>query len=358
MPAALSIYLDFVRFGAAFFVLISHAGPDEYGGAWLRSVSAFGHDAVIVFFVLSGFVIAHTVETKERSVNIYLVSRLARLWSVAVPAIVLTFLLAWIGGAAPAANTALVQGAVSVVFANQIWFFDANPVWNDPYWSLGYEFPYYVFFAIISFAPRRWRCALVALWLASIGPRVTVLLPIWLFGVWLYRAHSRVRTPEIAGWVLALMPVPLLLALYWSGTAHYLQHLVRDEIGVEAAHFLRFSEPIARQYVIGILVTVHFWGITVVAHRLDRPLRIAARSIRYLANHTLSLYLFHMPLLSFGAAMLHPRPNDPLKSATMIVATTVVVALLAPFTEGRKNEWRLGLLWAAAKVRRTLAPAL
>jgi len=42
------------------------------------------NDAVIVFLVLSGFVISYTVQTKERTAQTYFVNRLARLWSVAI----------------------------------------------------------------------------------------------------------------------------------------------------------------------------------------------------------------------------------------------------------------------------------
>jgi peptidoglycan/LPS O-acetylase OafA/YrhL len=57
----LSIYFDLTRVVAAAVVLLSHYGPSLFG----TSDTLFpGHDAVIVFFVLSGYVIALVSDTK------------------------------------------------------------------------------------------------------------------------------------------------------------------------------------------------------------------------------------------------------------------------------------------------------
>ena len=91
MNRAFSIYLDLVRFVAAVLVYLWHSnqkaivdGPVFAGG--------YGPSAVIVFFVLSGFVIAYVVETKERDWRRYLAGRGARIYSVVVPVVVLTLL--------------------------------------------------------------------------------------------------------------------------------------------------------------------------------------------------------------------------------------------------------------------------
>ena len=91
-----SIYLDLIRFTAAVFVFLTHASREQSSGGFLWQLQ-FGREAVDVFFVLSGFVIAHVVETRERSALAYAVARAARLYSVALPALALTFLLDRIG---------------------------------------------------------------------------------------------------------------------------------------------------------------------------------------------------------------------------------------------------------------------
>jgi peptidoglycan/LPS O-acetylase OafA/YrhL len=98
MTRTLSIYLDLVRLLAALLVLLSHASLDRFGGAWLQPAFArAGTPSVIAFFVLSGFVISWTAETRERTFATYLINRLARLWSVVLPALLLTAVVDAIG---------------------------------------------------------------------------------------------------------------------------------------------------------------------------------------------------------------------------------------------------------------------
>ena len=59
--------------------------------------SGYGHTAVIVFFVLSGYVIAYVSEVKENNVKAYWASRLSRLYSLAIPAVLLTPMLDVLG---------------------------------------------------------------------------------------------------------------------------------------------------------------------------------------------------------------------------------------------------------------------
>ena len=57
MTNALSLYLDALRFGAAFVVFVSHYVAERYTGGLFWQSMPYGRTAVLVFFVLSGFVI-------------------------------------------------------------------------------------------------------------------------------------------------------------------------------------------------------------------------------------------------------------------------------------------------------------
>ena len=99
---------------------------------------------MIVFFVLSGYVIAYVTATKERDWVSYSASRLSRVYSVAVPAIVLTLLLDALGRqlypeayAYPFDRFALrIIG--SLLMANETWFVSIISFSNVPYWSICY----------------------------------------------------------------------------------------------------------------------------------------------------------------------------------------------------------------------------
>ena len=97
MNRATSLYLDLIRPAAAFIVLLSHASFRALTGGQLRVMASTGVQAVDVFFVLSGFVIAHVCAARESNVRSYIVSRAARIYSVAIPALILTAVVDFIG---------------------------------------------------------------------------------------------------------------------------------------------------------------------------------------------------------------------------------------------------------------------
>lgn len=90
-----SIYLDLLRFTCAFIVLITHSFQVIYKIDFSNHyVGHVTHGAVIIFFVLSGYVIAFTTTIKKRTMTEYVVARLSRLYSIFFPAILLTILCA------------------------------------------------------------------------------------------------------------------------------------------------------------------------------------------------------------------------------------------------------------------------
>jgi peptidoglycan/LPS O-acetylase OafA/YrhL len=63
---------------------------------------------------------------------------------------------------------------------------------NSPYWSLGFEVWYYIAFGGFVFSPHRWRWIVVSIVLVFIGPKVTLMFPVWLMGVATYRVCTGV----------------------------------------------------------------------------------------------------------------------------------------------------------------------
>ena len=57
----------------------------------------YGREAVIVFFVLSSFVIAYTVDQENCTLFEYAIHRISRIYLVVIPALILTPMADWIG---------------------------------------------------------------------------------------------------------------------------------------------------------------------------------------------------------------------------------------------------------------------
>src|SRR5258708_5629666 len=89
-PLTFSTYLDLLRASAALAVFIVHLGYAEFTGGIVTRQDQIGRAAVIVFFVLSGYVVAYVARERERTLSVFAVSRLARVYSVALGALALT----------------------------------------------------------------------------------------------------------------------------------------------------------------------------------------------------------------------------------------------------------------------------
>jgi peptidoglycan/LPS O-acetylase OafA/YrhL len=96
IPSDFSIYLDILRVFAALYVMLFHIKTLQIGpAAILNKIPNHGHDAVILFFVLSGYVIAATTERKySAGFREYILDRASRVYSVAIPALLLSVMLA------------------------------------------------------------------------------------------------------------------------------------------------------------------------------------------------------------------------------------------------------------------------
>lgn len=94
MSRGFSVYLDAVRFAAAFVVLISHLAYPRFTRGDLQFIRHWdlGRDAVIIFFVLSGVVIAYAAE-RDGTLGTFVFNRVTRLYSVMAPALLLTIVL-------------------------------------------------------------------------------------------------------------------------------------------------------------------------------------------------------------------------------------------------------------------------
>ncbi|HEY7576230.1 MAG TPA: acyltransferase family protein, partial [Acetobacteraceae bacterium] len=215
MPHHLSLYLDLVRFAAAVVVLLSHAWLVLFPGYPLHWP---GPAAVIVFFVLSGFVIAYVTDEKDRTLADYTLDRVSRLWSVALPALGFGMILGHFAGQSvfspePTWPGAGWRTAANTVFLGQTWFLDLAPPLNGPFWSLNYEAWYYAIFGAWTYLPRPFR-VLTAVVLATIaGPKILLLMPCWLLGVVLYRSLWRWQLPERTAlllWLFSLSAAVLL----------------------------------------------------------------------------------------------------------------------------------------------------
>ena len=140
--AWLHTYLDIVRVFACMAVFFLHASAQSISHGLLWQLGGFGEDAVIVFFVLSGYVITHVTHQRETRLVDYLCARLARIWSVLLPAIILSLALfqlrIWVGTAHGDISREIWPALNAAIFLNYIWELRQIPGDNGPIWSLSF----------------------------------------------------------------------------------------------------------------------------------------------------------------------------------------------------------------------------
>jgi len=355
--AALAVVLGHVRL--VFFEDYATAQHDPVT-AVLYALTSLGSEAVIVFFVMSGYWVGGSVIAGFRAGSFswgrYASARLTRLWLVLVPALLLTLILDGLGAllfpsadvyaspgsyesipADPAYSPLTILGNLAFVQGLHI------PVLgtNSPLWSLAYEAWYYLLFPVLlaAFWPggsarRRLVGGLLALLAAIIsGPMVLGLFPAWLLGALVAALAPRIRR-SIAAWRPALLAaargcsIPLIV------------------ITAVAAHELSLPFRLGAL----ILAAVTALGIAVfvsdVAWTGRHGRALAAAS--WTAHSSYSLYAIHMPIVVLVAAAVVPTFESRWKLSPMTIAgylavvalCCVVAYVFARFTERRTDSVR------------------
>jgi peptidoglycan/LPS O-acetylase OafA/YrhL len=300
-----SVCLDAVRSAAALTVFLHHCawlGLDGGHLAWFRR--DVGHSAVVIFFVLSGYVIAASVRPGMTGLE-YATKRAARIYSVAIPALVLTLLIDlsarhWhLASTGPAyeLNRPWLYGLISLVFAGDFWTLGVPAFSNNPYWSLDYEVWYYVAFGVAVFARGAWRWAGLCLVLALMGPKLWLLFPIWLGGAALLRLQQARPLPRPAARIVAATAI---IAILLVKALHIEDPL--NAFGEGLIDFpLRFSQWYLGDSFVGVLAMALVYALG--SAEIAFPPAVQ-RPIVSLAKTSFSLYLVHYPLLMLFAALL------------------------------------------------------
>ena len=337
----LSIYLDLLRFGAAVVVFLSHAHVFLLPTIKIGPLG-WGREAVAVFFVLSGFVISYVRQVSEKEWRVYLVARLARIMPVALLAIAVIFVADNIGTHANAfyydfINTGFftpvsVEAALAyVTFTNQLWFAHVVFGSGEPYWSLGFEVQYYLFFGLLAFSSSRAKIPLLCLWAAFAGPKILMYMPLWLMG-WLTMKCVIERPPFRRPIAIAMIAasVVLFFSLKFFADRAATNMYETWSPPQEAINFVYFN-------LIGVAVVLHLIGTASLLSRAPALFTKTGPAIKWLAGGSFTLYLVHQPLILMFASFLHPVEEHVPTAAALLVACFVLCFLLAEVAERRKK---------------------
>lgn len=345
VPKTVSInrmaHLDFLRGLAALlvlaghlraFVFVGHAPGDGVVTSIFYLVTGFSHQAVIIFFAMSGYLVGGKALTQIFARNFswhpYLTRRLSRLWLVVIPSLLLTLALDlpglwWANGYDGTYRTLYLSGPVEpgidlswqTLLANLFFLQTVTaPVFgsNGPMWSLANEFWYYLFIPMVFWTVF----AAKGLGARSLGSALILamilLLPshfieggfIWLAGAVLAMAAERPRFSRY--FQATLIRVAAILALL-------------------GAMVLARLLPGSGDLWFGVIVAV---SLPVLA-QMPASKGLYQRISQALAEISFTLYLTHLPLLML-IVMLFLAPDRFAFGAPglMVFAALFALALL------------------------------
>ncbi|MDR3792606.1 MAG: acyltransferase [Terracidiphilus sp.] len=340
--AALGVLLGHWR--DAFFVDYQDAGSSSLLLRAFYGASGLGHQWVIVFFVMSGFLVGGSVlraqETGRWSWRVYLLTRLTRLYIVLLPALLLGGVLDWAGMHVHGSESIYMgQSGMHALSSNvhsslTMESFAANVAFlqtisppgtqgktfitfgsNGPLWSLSNEFWYYLAFPVllILFKSRR-----------SLFIRSICMVALLLWGWFVGSEIVLLGTTWLLGASLSLLPGPRWRGR-WTGMLAMFGTAV---CCIEAMLQSRSHPGIVSDLLLGIVVAFLIWAIL---HCGSGPApqtykRIAQRS----ARSSYTTYLVHFPMLIFLKAVLHlPRAVPAWHVLLVNVAVLAVILVYA-----------------------------
>lgn len=326
-----SVFLDLLRITAALTVFLIHAQAIWYPET-IHNTALSGdisHAAVVVFFVLSGYVISFTTLSKNRGGLQYTRARLSRLYSIVLPGLLITALsqaiLFFCNPTLLESYTrdhTIVRYFITGAFLNEIWFLSSAPPINGPLWSLGYEFWFYVIFGVFLYARKK---SFIILACVIAGPKILLMMPIWLLGGLAYKLPSP-KLPPCLAWIVIMLLIGLAYLC--------IQICPPFPFQIGQAPFY-WANQFLTDYLLGIIIFLMLWMLP-----NGKPLAsISKRSFhifREVADLTFPIYVLHMPLLILYRGLCNYKEGD----SVQFLFAIIVVLCLCSFIGFKLNRSR------------------
>ena len=348
-------WLDWLRFIASLLVVVSHAR----GGLWvdwgrlafesktiytavLFAVTRLGGESVLIFFVLSGFLVGgkliERLENKSFEIHIYVIDRFTRIWIPLVPALFLSAVVAYQVGKPVVwldffGNLIGLQGILVKNFSE-----------NNPLWSLAYEIWFYFLAGwLATWIISKGKIKIIAGFLITLGfmvftKLVAAFLFSWIVGALTYwfvnkPCDKKISLTSCVFIISGLSVMQLQSATVSVDTTIWLSYIPSTEIGS-----LLFS--------LGIALAIPY--LTTLEPTTDASKMLDAVGSK-IAAFSYTLYLTHYPILYLWEYFM-PGRHDIVDLETIMwyiirIASCVILGwmLYLPFEmqTTRARKWLL-----------------
>jgi len=347
-------YLDGLRATAALYVVMFHAvlgfSGDNLTGAWrlLRRAFAFGHEAVAIFIVLSGYCLTLPLARRGAlavDLGTFLQRRALRILPPYFAALMLSLALLGV----PVLRTAhtgtiwdnsLPGFSFGSILSHLLLVHNWSPLWgyqiNGPLWSVASEWQIYFFFPLV----------LLPTWKRS-GPlgMLAVAALLGFAPLWLWPGPAHVAIP----WYLLLFTLGMLASALGFSDAPLAQRW-RDQAplgGICAACWgacvafsmgwpkVWFSSKPLTDVLVGLSSAVLLAFLTRRAGRVGRARGVLLRVLESrllvgVGHFSYSLYLTHLPIVALAYFALNKHLNGP-ALVLALLATSLAASLAVAY---------------------------
>lgn len=335
-----SLTLSLLRGVAALEVAAGHLRSELYPG--LRGMAdptigfqafafltGFAHQAVIVFFLISGWLVGGSLLNRlgqPQSLANYAIDRITRLWTVLVPTLLLILLIGLGVGAVlpgplsftPANDYSALAFAGNLLGLQTILL--PNFGGNYALWSLAYESWYYVQFPLLAlalFGHGTWRrlgsAAAFILLVMLLPEMLSLYFILWLLGA----AFSRLELHCGNGtrWMLGLLTAALFSYYRLTGSTNEL---------VPAS----FVQDLICSIPLLLLLSSLHQTVNTHSPRFTRTNRLA----NVLSDFSFTLYVTHLPLIflakHIGSVTLERQQLVPGATSDYLIYTATLLVLM------------------------------
>ena len=331
MNNSFSTLLNFYRWISALLVVASHCRHlilvdyknVEHSNYFIKAIyfiTGFGDEAVIIFFVISGFLVGGlTLDRWLKNISYldYFAARFSRIYSVLIPALLIGGATDWIGSnfinkseiytnssyyGTSSMGYVITNNLDPVIFFGNLLNLQgvSFSIWgsNGPLWSLGFEWWYYMIFALIMmvFLEKKIATKLISLlliitFLFLFPAKLIIWMSIWLLGVGILilAKSSCPKPPRSISFIL------FISTLLISRLTHNTENLYQPE---------SLLSKYIRDFSFGLSFAIYLLS------HYNFSSNIPFQSVhKWLANFSYSIYLFHFPVFVFLLAVSHDYLN-------------------------------------------------
>ncbi|MDB5790101.1 MAG: hypothetical protein JWQ80_125, partial [Massilia sp.] len=353
-----SLLMNLLRGLASLQVAAAHLRAEIYPGlrvledpgiayTALAFFTGFAHQAVMVFFLISGWLVGGSLLNKlgqPRALRSYAIDRVTRLWTVLVPTLFMMLGIGLVTGAIttePAGFGASAGNFSAGAFVGNLLGVQTILVakfgGNYPLWSLANETWYYIQFPllVLIFTGRgllqQAACAvLLALTVAFVPYVLTLYFGIWLIGA----AFSRIRVESTFGSRMLLLAVAMGVSVYYRING------LNDDI---------LPESFGQDLICTLPVVVLLGAMHMPINRQSPVLMRLGAFGKWLSEFSFTLYVLHVPVIDlmqhigltrFGRTKLDPGSAADFATYVGMLAILMVSAYLS-YLVFERNTYRV-----------------